>query len=180
MTEALSKLADLIASAWRIFAFWAVLDQEFLGFIRRLGRPHRKMKKGWNWKWPVIESPVTEDGRAYAYILDPQSLQTGDGVALVLRLSVTVRVTNVRRYWMSVADGRSNVQDMAAGELGDVVAGSDAGEVLSGEVLPVVLARVQKLARRWGMSVDSVKFVDAARTRSLRLWQSTFASAAQE
>jgi regulator of protease activity HflC (stomatin/prohibitin superfamily) len=180
MTEALSKLADLIASAWRLLAFWAILDAEFKGFIRRLGVPRRAMKPGWNWKWPVLESPVTEDARAYAYILDPQSLQTGDGVALVLRLSVTVRVTNVKRYWMSVADGRSNVQDMAAGELGDVVAASDAAAVLCGEVLPEVLARVQKLARGWGMTVDSVKLVDAARTRSLRLWQSTFASAGQE
>jgi hypothetical protein len=30
------------------------------------------------------------------------------------------------------------------------------------------------------MAVDSVKFVDAAQTRSLRLWQSTFASAGQD
>ena len=190
MTEAISKLVDLVASAWRLFACWAILDAEYSGFIRTLGRtsgkkvlwaqPGRKMKPGWNWKWPILESPVTEDARAYAYILDPQSLQTGDGVALVLRLSVTVRVTNVKRYWMSVADGRSNVQDMAAGELGDVVAGSDAGEVLSGEVLPTVLARVQKLARQWGMTVDSVKFVDAARTRSLRLWQSNFTAAGQD
>lgn len=180
MTEAISKLVDLIASAWRLFACWAILDAEFKGFIRRLGVPQRALKKGWNWKWPVLESPVTEDARAYAYILDPQSLQTGDGVALVLRLSVTVRVTNVKRYWMSVADGRSNVQDMAAGELGDVVASSDAGAVLCGEVLPEVLGRVQKLARQWGMTVDSVKFVDAARTRSLRLWQSNFVAAGQD
>jgi len=180
MTEAFSKLAELVVSAWRLFAFWAILDQEYLGFVRRLGRPARRMKPGWNWKWPVIESAVTEDARAYAYILDPQSLQTGDGVALVLRLSVTVRVVNVKRYWLSVADGRSNVQDMAAGELGDVVASSDAGQVLSGEVLPEVLERVQALAKPWGMKVDSVKFVDAARTRSLRLWQSNFLAAGQE
>jgi regulator of protease activity HflC (stomatin/prohibitin superfamily) len=180
VTEALSKLADLIAAAWRLVVFWAILDQEHLGFIRRLGRPHRKMRKGWNWKWPWIEKPETEDGRAYAYILDPQSLQTGDGVALVLRLSVTCRIVNVRRYVMSVYDGRSNVQDVAAGELGDVVASSDAAQVLCGEVLPEVLRRVRRVARKWGMAVDSVKFVDAARTRSLRLWQSTFQSAGQD
>lgn len=178
----IQQILSFLLDFWRLLAFWAIRDRSIgqIGFIVRLGAPRRTMKPGWNWKWPVLESPVTEDARAYAYILDPQSLQTGDGVALVLRLSVTVRVTNVKRYWMSVADGRSNVQDMAAGELGDVVAGSDAGEVLSGEVLPTVLARVQKLARQWGMTVDSVKFVDAARTRSLRLWQSNFTAAGQD
>jgi regulator of protease activity HflC (stomatin/prohibitin superfamily) len=178
--EALSKLVDLIVSAWQLCACWAILDQERLGFIRRLGRPHRKMQPGWNWKLPLLEQAVDDDARAYAYILDPQSLQTGDGKAVVLRLSVTCRVVNIQRYWMSVYDGRSNIQDVAAGELGDVVASSDIGEVLSGEVLPEVLRRVRKIAKRWGMRVDSVKFVDAAQTRSLRLWQSQFTSSGQD
>ena len=101
-------------------------------------------------------------------------------LSLVLRLSVTCRIVNLRRYVGSVYDGRSNVQDVAAGELGDVVAASDLGEVLSGEILPEVLRRVRAVAKKWGMQVDSVKFVDNCQTRSLRLWQSTFASAGQD
>lgn len=176
----IQQILSFLLESWRFLICWAILDQEQLGFIRRVGRPHRKMKPGWNWKWPVFERAETEDGRAYAYILDPQSLQTGDGRAVVLRLSVTCRVMNIRRYVLSVYDGRSNVQDVAAGELGDVVAASDLGEVLSGEILPEVLRRVRAVARKWGMRVDSVKFVDAAQTRSLRLWQSTFTSTGQD
>jgi regulator of protease activity HflC (stomatin/prohibitin superfamily) len=174
------QILAFLLDFWRFLACWAILDAEQLGFIRRLGVPRRKMKSGWNWKWPVIEEAAIEDGRAYAYILDPQSLQTGDGKAVVLRLSVTCRVVNVKRYVLSVYDGRSNVQDVAAGELGDVVAASDLGEVLSGEILPEVLRRVRAVARKWGMRVDSVKFVDAAQTRSLRLWQSTFQTTGQD
>lgn len=176
----IQQILAFLLDFWRFFACWAILDQEQLGFVRRLGRPHRKMKPGWNWKWPALEEAVIEDGRAYAYILDPQSLQTGDGRAVVLRLSVTCRVVDAQRYVLSVYDGRSNVQDVAAGELGDVVAASDLGEVLSGEILPEVSRRVRAVARKWGMRVDSVKFVDAAQTRSLRLWQSTFSSAGQD
>jgi regulator of protease activity HflC (stomatin/prohibitin superfamily) len=176
----IQQILSFLLESWRFFICWAILDQEQLGFIRRLGRPHRDMKPGWNWKIPALERAETEDGRAYAYILDPQSLQTGDGRPVVLRLSVTCRVTNIRRYVLSVYDGRSNVQDVAAGELGDVVAASDLGAVLSGEILPEVLLRVRRVARKWGMRVDSVKIVDAAQTRSLRLWQSTFASAGQD
>ncbi len=176
----IQQILSFLLDSWRFLICWAILDQEQLGFIRRLGRPHRDMAAGWNWKWPVLERAETEDARAYAYILDPQSLQTGDGRPVVLRLSVTCRVTNVRRYVLSVYDGRSNVQDVAAGQLGDVVAASDLAEVLSGEILPEVLKRVRAVAKKWGMQVDSVKFVDAAQTRSLRLWQSTFTSAGQD
>lgn len=178
----IQQILSFLLDFWRLLAFWAIRDRSIgqIGFIVRLGTPKRNLKPGWNWKWPVVEEAVLEDGRAYAYILDPQSLQTGDGKPIVVRLSVTCRITNVRRYVGSVYDGRSNVQDVAAGELGDIVAASDAGEVLSGEVLPEVLRRVRLVAKKWGMAVDSVKFVDAASTRSLRLWQSTFTSAGQD
>jgi regulator of protease activity HflC (stomatin/prohibitin superfamily) len=176
----IQQIIAFLTEWWRILACWAILDQEHRGFIRRLGRPNRRMLAGWNWKWPVIEKPESEDGRAYAYILDPQSLQSGDGRDLVLRLSVVARVANVQRYFLAVSDGRSNIQDVAAGELGDVVASSDAAEILSGEILPLVLARVQKVAKRWGMRIDSVKFVDRAQTQSFRLWQSNFQSAGQD
>lgn len=176
----IQQIIAFLTEWWRLLACWAILDQEHRGFVRRLGRPHRRLVAGWNWKWPVIEKPESEDGRAYAYILDPQSLQSGDKVDLVLRLSVVARVTNVQRYFMSVCDGRSNIQDVAAGELGDVVASSDADEILSGEILPLVLERVQKVAKRWGMRIESVKFVDRTRAPSFRVWQSTFQSAGQD
>ena len=178
----IQQILSFLLEFWRALIPWTIRDTATgqIGFLVFLGKPSRKLKPGWNWKCPLLHEVVLEDGRAYSYILDPQSLQTGDGKAVVLRLSVTCRVTNVRRYVGSVYDGRSNVQDVASGELGDIVAASDAGEVLSGEVLPEVLKRVRRVAKKWGMTVDSVKFVDAAQTRSLRLWQSTFASAGQD
>lgn len=178
----IQQILSFLLDFWRLFAFWAIRDVSIgqIGFIQRLGSPRRTLRPGWNWKWPVIEEAVLEDGRAYAYLLDPQSLQTGDGKAVVVRLSVTCRITRPRTYVGSVYDGRTNIQDVAAGELGDVVAASDAGEVLSGEILPEVLRRVRRVARKWGMRIDSVKLVDAAQTRSLRLWQSTFQSTGQD
>ena len=178
----IQQILSFLVEFGRFFAFWAIRNKSIkqLGFIEFLGRPVRTMKYGWNGKWPVFEEAVLEDGRAYAYILDPQSLQTGDGKAVVLRLSVTCRIVNLRRYVGSVYDGRSNVQDVAAGELGDVGAASDVGAVLCGEILPEVLRRVRAVAKKWGMQVDSVKFVDNCQTRSLRLWQSTFTSSGQD
>lgn len=176
----IAQLVAIVLEFWRFLAFWAVLDQENLGFIRRLGRPHRDMHAGLNWKCPILERAETEDARSYVYILDPCSLRSVDGKALVLRLSVTCRVINARKYFLTVCDGRTNVQDVAAGELGDVVAASEADDVLSGAVLPIVLQRTRKAARRWGMRIDDVKLVDAAETTSYRLWQSNFTSTGQD
>jgi regulator of protease activity HflC (stomatin/prohibitin superfamily) len=176
----IEQIVTVLLNCWRSIIAWAILDEEQVGFIRKLGRPHRYMTAGWNWKIPIIEEACIEDGRVYPYLLDPQSLQTGDNHPVVVRMSVTCQVIDVVQYVTSVYDGRANIQDVAAGILGDVIASADLGEVLSGEVLPRVLRRVRTQAKKWGMKIDAVKFVDAARTRSFRLWQSTFQSTGQD
>ena len=55
----IQQILSFLLQSWRFLVCWAVLDQEQLGFVRRLGRPNRKMKPGWNWKWPVIEQAET-------------------------------------------------------------------------------------------------------------------------
>jgi regulator of protease activity HflC (stomatin/prohibitin superfamily) len=176
----LAQLFSFIAQFWRLLLPWVVLDAEQVGFVRRLGVPHRTLKPGLTWKMPLLEHAEVEDSRCYVYILDPQSLRTADGEQVVLRISVCTRVVDARKYFLEVYDGRSNVQDVACGELAEAVQGASADDVLSGAVLAPVLRRVRAQARRWGMRVDSVKFVDATRARSLRLWQSNFTSAGQD
>jgi regulator of protease activity HflC (stomatin/prohibitin superfamily) len=157
-----------------------VRDTEQVGFIRRLGVPHRDLKQGLNWKWPVLESSEIESGRAWPQILDPQSLRTIDGVQVVVRISVTCRIVNAERYFLSVEDGRGNIQDVAGGELADVVQSSTADDVQSGRVLAPVLKKVRAQACKWGMRADSVKFIDASESTSYRLWQSQLTSTGQE
>ena len=176
----IAQILAFVSQFWRQIIFWSVLDAEQVGFIRRIGVPARAMKPGLNWKIPWLETAEIEDGRAYAYILDPQSVKTADDIAVVVRLSVVVRVVDAERYFLSVFDGRSNVQDVACGEIATAIQGALAARVLSGAVLPAVLRRVRSVARRWGMRVDSIKFVDAAIAPSARLWQSTFSSSGQD
>ncbi len=176
----IAQIVSLIAEFWWFLSFFVVLDQEQKGFIRRFGRHDRALRAGWNWKWPGIEVAEKEDARCFPYILEPQSLTTLDKKSVVLRMSVLARITNVKKYFRAVYDGRTNIQDLAAGELGDAVAVTEAEDVLSGAVLSIVLERTQVAARAWGMQVDAVKFIDATETTSYRLWQTQTTGVGQE
>lgn len=180
----LAQLFTFLAQFWRQLLPWYVLDSEQVGFVRRLGVPVSKAKRprspGLHFKWPAIETLEVEDGRDYPYMLDPQSITSQDGTELVVRLSLTCRVVNAESYFLKVSDGRANIQDVACGELCYVAQRSLARDILSGEVLDTVLLRVQKVARRWGMRVDAIKFVDDSKAPSMRLWQTSFTSAGQD
>lgn len=163
------KLIDFLLGWIQWFKFWTICHAEHAGFVRRFGQPKRDLKPGWNWVLPCIETSTMVDMRAYADVLPVQSLRTGDGVDLVVRLMVSHRVADPRTFVLEVYDANVNLQDIAAGCLGKVVQSADASAVLSGAILKKVEREVRKAAKAWGMEILRVQFVDCAPMTSIRL-----------
>lgn len=177
----IEQAIKFLVQFWRFFQFWAVLDAEFLGFVRRLGVPRRDMAPGLNWHWPCgIETPHVVDARVSACICDPQTLTTVDGKTLVVRLKVSYCVTNARKYELKVFEPGNNIQDVACGELGALVRDIPAADVFNGRALSVVAERVKRQGRKWGLRIFDVELVEYAQTRVFRLVNSTFSSTGQE
>lgn len=176
----IKQFVDLCVEFWRHFAFWSVLNQEDIGFIRRLGRMHRKMRPGWNWRWPFIERAETVDARTSACICDPQSLRTADGVLLVLRLKVSYAVADARKYFLKVFEPGNNIQDVASGELAALVRNVTAEDLYTGKAVSHIAERVKAAGRRWGVRVFDVELVDCAPARTYRLVQTQITSQGSE
>lgn len=171
MSEAFLKILEFIAAWWHALRFWEILDVEERGFIRRFGKPARDLKPGLNWKWPLIERACSENAQEGVYVLDSQSLRTFDGVDLVLRVSVTFKITDIRKYYLEAWGALNNIRDLVAGEIGEAVRQCDADSVYDGAALKLALKRSRAYAREWGISLVRLRCIDAARARSYRLWQ---------
>lgn len=171
MTEAFSKILDLIIACWSALKFWEILDVEEVGFIRRLGKPARDLKPGWNWRWPIIESGLTENAQEGVYVLDPQSLRTADGIELVLRSSVTFRVIDIRKYHLEAWGALNNIRDLVAGEVGEAVRVATAVDVFEGKAMKVALKSSREHAKEWGIKIVRLRCIDCTKGRSHRLWQ---------
>jgi regulator of protease activity HflC (stomatin/prohibitin superfamily) len=179
LTEAFSKIVELLVAWWHAIRFWEILDVEEVGFVRRLGKPHRMLKPGLNWRWPVIEKASTENAQEGNYVLDPQSLRTKDGVDIILRVSVTFKVINVQHYFLQAWGALNNIRDLVAGEVGEAVRESTAEAVYSGAALQLALKRSRKHAKKWGIGVIRLRCIDAARGRSYRLWNTNTSATGQ-
>ncbi len=176
----LAQLFGFIAQFWRQLLPLVIVDTGHVAVLKRWGVVQRMLEPGLRFKVPLRDTVEVEDGREWTYVLDPQSLTSTDRVAFVIRLSVMVRVVDPVLYFSRCGDGRNNIQDAACGVLARAMRTASAADVESGAVLAKVRRSAKAKAARWGMAVDSVEFHDCARTRSLRLWQSTFASAGQD
>jgi regulator of protease activity HflC (stomatin/prohibitin superfamily) len=176
----LTQVFAFLAQFWRQMLAWYILDEEYIGFVRRFGQWHRDAEPGFHWKWPVIEELASEDSRDYCVVTDPQSLICKDGINVVLRLTITCAVVDARKFLLNVCDGRTQIQDLAVGELSWLVQRRPSSVVLSGGMVADLERRVAKVARKWGVNVSSVRVLDAARARSVRLWSSNLTSSGQE
>lgn len=164
------RLVDLLVQFLHLFRFWAICPAEYQGFVRRFGLPVRDLKPGFNFVWPTIEAATLADMRVWADILQPQSLRTRDGKTLVIRLLVSHQVLDPRAFTLTVYDAGNNLMDLAAGLLGQVVLAHDADAVLSGRVLKALDRKVVLAAKKWGIGVNRVAFVDIAEAPAFRLF----------
>jgi regulator of protease activity HflC (stomatin/prohibitin superfamily) len=180
VSEALSKILELIVACWRALCCWDVLPAEEIGFIRRLGKYSRRMRPGWNWRWPLIETAEKAHGQEGIYILDPQSLRTRDGVFLVLRMSVTFRIVNARKYHLKAWGALNNLRDLVAGEVGEVVRSAQSEDVFNGVVTALALKNVRKQAARWGVRIVRLRSCDMCPATSVRRWNTNTSAAGED
>lgn len=177
----IEQLIQALANFWEMLRFWHICDEGIEGgFVRKLGRPAHDLKPGINWVVPFLWRCDTADLRDFVALLEPQSVETSDSVACVLRLKMTYRVADVRAYWAQAYEASANIQDVAMGELGQYTATSPWADVQSGKVLQAVSRSTRAKAKRWGIEVEELRLVDCARAKSMRLWQSQTLGEASE
>lgn len=170
MTPLLEKLFDLFVGIVGYLLPWVILEDDKIGLIRRLGCYKRNLKPGWNWKWPIIETILSETQALDSTVLREQSLTTKDGVQVTVRGVITYRVVDPKRYILDVDNPLTVINDAGCAVIGELIPELDAAEVLVGtEFLQKLTRRVRARAKRWGIEVDSVGLADRTRARTYRL-----------
>lgn len=180
MIEALSKIIDLIIAFWSALRFWEVLPAEEIGFIRRLGKPARSLRPGFNWKCPILEGAETANAQEGVYPLDPQSLRTKDNIEVVLRVSVTFKVIDARKFHLEAWGALNNIKDLVAGEVGEAVRQSTAADLWSGLAVKRALKNSREYAKAWGIKIVRLRCQDATKGRSIRLWNTNTNAGGQD
>jgi len=170
LTSVLDRLIDLLLAAWRWLVPWAVLADDQVGLIRRLGVTHRIMRRGWNWKLPIVEEALEVCSALDSTALREQSLTTIDGAQVTLRCVLTYRVVDPKLWIIEVETPQTVLNDAGCLAVSELVSELNADEVLQGPEFLIKLARrVRARGRRFGIEVLSVGLADRTTAPTIRL-----------
>lgn len=170
MATLFEKLFELMQAFWSYIIFWHVLGDDECGLIRRLGKYHRDMKPGWNWKLPLAEQPMSETAALGSSVLREQSLTTKDGKPVTLRGVVTWRVTDARKFILDCDSAQSVITDVGCGVIAELVPDFTAEEILShADSIKQLRKTVRERGKKWGITIEYFGLVDCVQARTYRI-----------
>lgn len=164
------KIVEFVVRFAELFYFWRIVDQWERGIVLRLGRAVRDAKPGVCWVWPLaIERVVVEDTYERPATLQVQSLTTADGVSVALSAVVVFKVQNARRVILKSGGHEEALLSVVPAVVATHVTGANWEDLTSDEFLATVTTDVRAEAKSWGIRVQSVRFANLVRARTLRL-----------
>jgi regulator of protease activity HflC (stomatin/prohibitin superfamily) len=167
--EIFQLAADFLKGAWDYTWPFRIIDEWEEAIILRLGKYHRSRKKGWAWKWPLIEQ-VWEQSIAMTTVPSgSQSLVTKDNQNIVISGIIKYRVSDVKVYLTEVTEAVDALKDMTQGIIKNVIMQRTWEECRDSDLDQKITTRVKTEAKRWGIEVDKVTLGSIGILKSFRL-----------
>ena len=165
----IERILDFIASFWRLFLPWVVVDDFEGGVLLRLGRFHKELSPGFQWKLPLFDMPVVTSTVITTMALRAQTLTTKDDLTIVVAAIVKYRIENVRAYLLDVWDSADVLNDVTMGAIREIVASYNYAYLHDHLIEEDVFRIVHEETRKFGVEVLKVTFSDLGKVKSLRL-----------
>lgn len=171
MTAMLEKILDIIILGWDYVKPYVVLDEFEGGGVLRLGRYNRTLGPGFHWKWPCFERVWEVTTCETTLRLEPQTLTSKDGRAVVVGGIVKYEIKNVKPFICDIWDQKDVLADVAMGAIQEVVTDTEYETLVATPPRKKVLDAIRSEVNQYGFKVNRFTFTDLAATMSLRLIQ---------
>jgi len=167
-----------VSSAWDTiweslgwFQLCTFIDPWEEGIVVRRGKFSRVVKGGIAWHLPLeIDEITTMNVRPDAMELDEQVLTTADGVKVVIRGVLIWSIFDVKKCMLDVEDAADTLGDIAVGFVQELVEETEWEQIRTKDFRRELKRRIQSQARKWGITVSTVKLKDLAETRVYRIF----------
>jgi regulator of protease activity HflC (stomatin/prohibitin superfamily) len=181
------RLWEVLAQIWHDLLPWVVIEPYQNAGRFRLGVYRDTLKcdngafgTGLHFKIPFADNVNPQNVSVTTTRLPPQTLETRDGVGVVVAVQLRFRIEDVKPYLCGVTDQLDVLIDTAMGGVLRAVMTRTYEEIraslaaVSGaqrmaEVEKTVAERTRNLVREWGFVVEQVTFTDFGKVRSYRL-----------
>ena len=165
----LERILEIIQHIWKEILPWTVVDAGHHCGIFRLGIYHRTLEPGFHWKMPFVEEVNTHNTCVTTLRLEPQTLTTLDGVAVVVAAIVKYQIEDIKPYLTEIWDQNDVLADVTMGAIRTLVSQTDYATLVREPPDAPVATAVRREVNRFGFKIHKVTFTDIGRMKSLRL-----------
>ena len=168
---------NFVRDAWEIiwdmlgwFQVITFLDEWEEGIVLQAGKYRRTVKAGWWLHCPLgVDEFHTMNVRPDAMELDEQVVTTADGYEIIIKAVLMWSIFDIKKCLLDVEDAADTLQQIAVGYVHDLVEVTDWDEIRTEAFRNALKQRIQKQARKFGITVSQVKLQDLAKTKVYRV-----------
>ncbi len=163
------------------FQFITFVDPWEEGIVVQAGLFRRVLKPGWRLHLPFeIDEITLMNIRQTSMELAAQSVTTRDGKEIVIRGVLLWEIFDIKKTLLDVEDATGTLGNIAVGLIQECVEVTDLADIRTRAFRTLVKRHIQKQARKWGISVRTVRFQDLTVAKSYRIFGGLAAAASEE
>jgi len=170
---------DFIRSAWDIiweavgwFQICTFIDEWEEGVLLRRGKFVRTFKAGITWHLPLgLDELHVMNVKPDAMDFDEQILTSSDGKKCVISIVLMWSIFDIRKCVIDVEDAEEALNQIGVGYVHDLVEETKWDDIRTKTFRGDLKRRIQKQARKFGISVTTVKIGNLAESKVIRLIQ---------
>lgn len=168
---------DFMRSSWDIlweviawFQICTFIDPWEEGVLVRCGKFKRTVGPGVAWHLPFTLDEITcLNVKPDSMKLDEQVLTTKDKKSIVISVNLLWSIFDIKKCTIDVEDAADTLSDIALGFVNELVTDTTWHQIKTDAFRKELKRRIQRQARKFGITVSTVKVANLAITRVYRL-----------
>ena len=162
---------EVICDVWNLCECMTFMDEWDEGVLLRRGKFVRVVKKGIVLHLPFdIDEIHSMNVRPTALELEEQALTSKDGKKVTLRGVLIWSIFDIKKACLDVEDAEESLADIAVGIIQQEAECTTWAQIRTPAFRKRCLKMIQKQARKWGISVSTVKFQDITQAETFNLF----------
>ena len=172
MLDGIIKILEWLAQIWsqHLSPFIILSDYEE-GVTLRMGRYHKNLVKGINFKMPLMDYTMTIIVTKDTYHVANVNVTTLDGKTISVGCIVEFEITDVRKFFLDVNEAFGNAHDITRGVLADYLSDCDWVDVKKKTTLTQIKNKLKPQMEAMGITITQVMFGDIVQSRVFTLFK---------
>lgn len=161
-----------IGDKWTEYLSPYVIIRDYeAGVILRLGKYKHKLKKGLNWKLPLIDEVHTCNCKADTYRITGNDVTTSDGITMTIGIAIEYTIEDEYKWLIQNNDSLTNLHDIAWGIAGEFLVLKNWDEYKQKTTRTELKNKIKTATEHLGVNIETVYFGNIVKSRVFTIYK---------